>query len=1043
MILSDLSIKRSVLASVMSLVILLMGIGAYMVLPVRQYPNVTRPVVSVTTTYTGASPETVEATITNPLEENLNEIDGIRYISSQSSFGVSAINIEFASTRDVDAATLDVSNAVSRAVNSLPTSPDVSRPVVSKVSSNAQPIIWLVLQGSDYSMEQLSQIADLIIKRRVEVLPGVGNVIIGGEYEWAMRVWLDPKRLSAYGLAVGDIVSTLTRNNVQLPAGQIKSDSLFFNVVANAQMADPKGYADLVVREVNGSPIRIKDVGWVQLGSQGYDTIALFDGKPAVGVGIVPQTKSNAIDISNEVHKVLPAVRAAIPPGVELQVAMDTTDYIRDSIHEVTVTLGITFVLVSLVVMFFLHTFRATLIPVLAIPVSIIGAFAGMWVLGFSVNVLTLFSLVLAIGLVIDDAIIMLENIYRHQEMGEERLVAAVNGAREIGFPVLATTVSLIAIFIPLGFMRGDIGRLFTEFAITVAIAVGISGFVALTMTPMLCSKILRVSKPGKGLLSRGLRFLDRLLGAYAHVVTWSVNHRKTIILFMLLNIAAAVGLYEIAPKTFAPVEDVGYFLTIVKAPEGSNLWYTLHYLDDVEKDVRQIPAVEQFFAAIGIPVGGPASPRMGIVFAKLKPFDQRTMSQMQVVSKLFPEFMAIPGVLAFPINPPSLGERATAQDVQFVVVGPSMEKLADLNQAILAKTRSTPGMINIQSDLTIHTPQLNIAFHRERAADLGIPILDVAQALQVGLGGSHISDFIMNNKSYEVLAQLEPKHRARPGQIDELYVRSASGSLIPLSYLVSVSNTFGPDVIYHYDLQRSFTISASLLPQLPLGTALDKMAGYAAEVLPAGYSTALTGPSRDYKETSAALYLTFGVSLIFIYLVLAAQFESWAHPLTIMLSVPLALTGALITLYLTHNSLNIYSEIGIIMLIGLVTKNGILLVDYGNQLRARGYDLIQAAVQAGKIRFRPILMTSLAMIMGGVPLAMATGPGAQSRQPLGWAVVGGLVFSTVFTLMVTPVFYIVITRLADRLGLKTIPPKIQLVQEKKTRRRTKKKEGG
>ncbi len=499
MILSDISIKRSVLASVMSLIILLMGVGAYMVLPVRQYPDVTRPVVSVTTTYTGASPETVEATITNPLEENLNEIDGIRYISSQSSFGVSAINIEFVSTRNVDAATLDVTNAVSRAVNSLPTSPDVSRPVVSKVSANAQPIIWIVLQGEDYSMEQLSQIADLIVKRRVEILPGVGNVLIGGEYQWAMRAWLDPKKLSGYGLAVGDIVNTLTQNNVQLPAGQIKSDSLFFNVVANGQMADPEGYADLVVREVNGSPIRIKDVGWVQLGSQSYDTIARFNGKPAVGVGVVPQTRANSIDISDEVNRALPSIRAAVPAGVNLEVAVDTTDYIRDSVHEVTVTLVITFFLVSLVVMVFLHTLRATIIPVLAIPVSIVGAFAGMWVLGFSVNVLTLFSLVLAIGLVIDDAIIMLENIYRHQEMGEDRLVAAVNGAREIGFPILATTVSLIAIFIPLGLMRGDIGRLFTEFAISVAIAVGISGFVALTMTPMLCSRILRLSKKGQG----------------------------------------------------------------------------------------------------------------------------------------------------------------------------------------------------------------------------------------------------------------------------------------------------------------------------------------------------------------------------------------------------------------------------------------------------------------------------------------------------------------------------------------------------------------
>jgi multidrug efflux pump len=1023
MILSEISIKRPVLASVTSLLILLMGAAAYLTLPVRQYPNVTPPVVSVTTSYTGASPETIESTITNPLEESLNEIDGIRDISSQSSFGVSSINIEFVISRNVDAATQDVTNAVSKAINDLPNSPDVSRPVVSKVSSTAQPIIWLVLQGKDYSLEQLSQFADLNVKRRVEILPGVGNAIIGGEYTWSMRVWLDPEKMTAYGLTVGDIVQTLTQNNVQLPAGQIKSDSLFFNVVANAQMVDPKGYGDLVIREVNDVPVRIRDVGWVQLGAESYTTVARFNEKPVVGVGVVPLTKSNAIDISDEVHKALPQIRKTLPPGVSLDVAMDVTDYIRDSVHEAKVTLFIAFILVSLVVLLFLRTFWATLIPVLAIPVSIVGTFAGMWVLGFSVNVLTLFSLVLAIGLVIDDAIIMLENIYRHQELGEERIPAAVKGAREIGFPVISTSISLVAIFIPLAFMQGNIGRLFREFALTVPIAVGISTLVALTMTPMLCSKALRLSDPDKGFLKSSERAFRWMHNRYGRLAEWTVHHRKLITLFMLVNVAVMGLLYVVSPKTFVPVEDQGYFLTIIKAPQGSNLWYTLHYLKAVEKEIKEIPAVEHFFSAIGISVGGPASPRLGLLFPRLKPFNERKQSQMQIVRELFPKFMQIPGVLAFPINPPSLGEQATSQDVQYVVLGPSLEELAKINGVLLDKTRSTPGMINVQSDLTLETPQLNVDFHRERTADLGIPIYDVAQALQVGLGGSHVSDFIMNNKSYEVLVQLEPKYRARPGQIDQLYVRDLSGRLVPLSYLVSLTNGYGPDTIYHYNLQRSFTISASLLPYLPLSTALKKMDEYAGAILPAGYSTALTGPSRDYRETSSSLYLTFGISLIFIYLVLAAQFESWVHPFTIMLSVPLALAGGLLTLYLTGHSLNLYSEIGIIMLIGLVTKNGILLVEYGNRLRSRGEDLVRAAVDAGKIRFRPILMTSLTMVVGSLPLALATGPGSESRQPLGWAVVGGLLFSTIFTLLVTPVFYILITRIAERFGFKTIPP--------------------
>jgi len=1023
MMLSDISIKRPVLASVLSLLILLVGIAAYLALSVRQYPDITRPVVSVTTVYTGASPETVEATVTNPLEESLNSIDDIRDISSQSSFGVSAINIEFNSNRNVDAAVQDVTNAVSKAINKLPNSPNVERPVVSKVSSTAQPIIWLVLQGKDFSLEQLSQIADLIVKRRVEILPGVGNVIIGGEYTWAMRIWLNPSKMTGYGITVDDVVSTLADNNVQLPAGQIKSDALFFNVVANGQMKDPKGYADLVIRKVNGAPVRIRDIGWVQLGAESYDTIARFNGKPVVGVGVVPLTKSNAIDISNEVHQALSGIRTVLPKGVAIQVAMDVTDYIRDSIHEVTKTLLITFLLVSLVVLIFLRTLRATIIPVLAIPVSIIGAFAGMWIAGFSINVLTLFSLVLAIGLVIDDAIIMLENIYRRQELGESQQTAAVRGAREIGFPVLATTATLIAIFIPLAFMRGDIGRLFSEFALSVAMAVGLSGLVALTLTPMLCARILRLSEPRRGLFSLSERFFQWLQGRYGLLAEWAVRHRKIVGCFMLLNIGAAAGFYFILPKTFVPVEDQGYFLVIVKAPQGSNLWYTRHYLQDIEKDISQIPAVQHYFAAIGISIGGPASPRLGLAFPRLKPFDQRKMSQMEIVRRLFPRLMQIPGVLAFPINPPSLGEQATSQEVQFVVLGPSLKELAKLNRQLIDQARRTKGMINVQSDLTTETPQLNVDFHRERASDLGISVADVAQALEVGLGGSHVSDFIMNNKSYEVLVQLEPKFRAQPGQINDIYVRDRAGKQVPLSYLVSLTNTYGPDTIFHYNLQRSFTISASLQASLPLSKALDDMQANAKKILPAGYSTALTGQSRDYRETSASLYVTFAVSLVFIYLVLAAQFESWVHPLTIMFSVPLALTGALLALFATGNNINLYSEIGIILLIGLVTKNGILMVDYANRLRTGGEELVRAAVEAAKIRFRPILMTSLAMIMGGLPLALATGPGSQSRQPLGWAVVGGLVFSTLFTLLVTPVFYIFISRLAERLGLKTIPP--------------------
>lgn len=1029
--LSDTSISRPVFASVISLIILLTGLAAYFGLPVRQYPDVSNPVVSVTTTYIGASPQTVESTITNPLEEGLNGIDGIRAITSQSSFGTSAITVEFESARDADAATQDVTNAVNKVINQLPNNPNVNRPVIAKVSADAQPIIWLVLQGKNYSPEQLSQLADRIVKQRTEILSGVGNVIIGGYQEWAMRAWLNPKKLSAYGLTVNDVVTALQQNNVQLPAGQIKSDTLFFNVVANGQMVDPKQYADLVVREVNGVPVRIRDVGWVQLGASSYTSFARFNGERVVGVGIVPQSKANTLDVATLVHKALPNIRAALPQGITLTVAVDKTQYIRDSIHEVSITLFIAFALVVLVVLVFLRTFRATIIPVVAIPVSIIGAFAGMWALGFSINVLTLFSLVLAIGLVVDDAIIVLENIYRRQELGESRRVAAINGAREIGFPVLATTATLVAIFIPLALMQGNIGKLFHEFALTVAISVALSGLVALTLTPMLCSRYLQVSHAKRGLFVHTERLIEGSRARYAKAAQWATHHRKSVGIFMLANLALLGALYFFSPKTFVPVEDQGLILAVVKAPEGSNLAYTSHYLKQVEAAFKAQPAVKQYFAAAGLPVGGPASPRNAIVFARMQDFDLRSESQMVVVQKLFPPLMQIPGALVFPINPPSLGAGATSQDVQFVVQGADFDKLAELSKQLLDKAKATPGMVNVQSDLTSHTPQLEVDFLRQQAADRGISVAALAQTLQTAIGGTHASDFVMNNKNYQVIAQLEPKYRATPDAINGLYVRAANDEQVPVSDLVKVSNTYGPDTLYHYNLQRSVTLSASLLPFLPLSTALEGLQDEAGKILPEGYQTALTGQSRDYVETSGSLYVTFAVALIFIYLVLAAQFESWVHPLTILLSVPLALTGALLTLMLAQQSLNLFSQIGIILLIGLVTKNGILMVEYANQLRAAGKDLVFAAVEAGRIRFRPIVMTSLAMVAGSLPLALAAGAGAQTRQPLGWAVVGGLLFSTVFTLLITPVFYMLITGLADKLGLRTIPPKIEFAEEK------------
>ncbi len=1028
MILSDVSIKRPVLASVISLIIVLGGIAAYLNLPVRQYPNISQPVVSVTTDYIGASPETVEAKVTLPLEESLTQVEGVRDIISYSSFGASSIDIEFVSNRNVNAATQDVTNAVDQALGQLPNDANLQKPVIKKVGTTTAPIIFLAIQGKNYSLEQLTEYAQVIVQRRLQTLSGVGNVITPGARQWAVRVWLNPKLMTAHGVDVSDVVNTLQQNNIDLPAGQIQSTSLLFNVNTHGQMINPKKYGALVIKEVNGAPVRIRDVGWVQLGAQNYTSLVRLNGHPAVGIGIVPQSDANALAISKEVDAALPSIRAALPRGVSLKVAVDKTQFIRESLSEVYHSIFIAFGLVVLVVLFFLHTWRATLIPVLAIPVSIIGTFAGMWMLGFSINTLTLFSLVLSIGLVVDDAIIMLENIYRRQELGEPQLVAAINGAREIGFPVLATTISLIAIFIPLSMMQGYIGSLFHEFGVAVAISVAISGLVALTLTPSLCALILKRSAP-KGPFKLTERAFRAVHASYGRLAGWSVFHRKTIGLVLVANIALMVGLFSLLPKTVAPVEDQGIFLAVAKAPQGSNMWYTYHSMEKIYAAIKTLPPIlMHVFQAIGLPLHGPASQRIGLTFVRLVPFDKRNLSQMAMVRKLIPKLEQIPGVKAFALNPPSLGESFTEQDLEFVVMGPSLKKLGKIKGELTKKLSSTPGIINVQTNLANESHEITVDFNRERAADLGIPVAKIAQALEVGVGGAQVGNFVMDTNYYYVMAQFFPKYTAWPGDINNIYLRSASGQQVPLSELVTLHVGYGPDVVNHYDLQRAFTLGATVVPPLSSNAALKIAEQDLHQILPSGYRWALYGPTRDYARASHSLDLTFAIALIFIYLVLAAQFESWVHPLTIMLGVPFALTGALLILWLTGQSLNLYSEIGIIMLIGLVTKNSILLVEYTNQNRAHGAPMAQAAIEAAKVRFRPIVMTTMTMIVGSLPLALATGAGAQSRQPLGLAVIGGLAFSTLFILVVTPVFYLFITSVAERLGLKTLPPKIELI---------------
>jgi len=1023
---SDVAVERPVFAAVPSLLILVAGATSFGVLPVREYPDVDRPVVSVRTILPGASPETVEATVTEPLEEVMNGIEGIRSIESTSSFGQSSIDIEFVAGRDIDFAATDVTNAVQRAVGDLPD--DAERPVVSKAGANAQPIMWIWVSSDRHSMPDLTDIADRVAKTPLQILPGVARVLIGGERRYAMRIWLDPEAMAAHRVDAQDVRDAVRRNNLQLPAGQLEGTTRKFTVDADATLEDPRAYEEIVIREDGEAPVRISDVGRVELGSADYQTITRFDSEPIVGLGIVRQSRANELAVARSVRGLLPEIREALPEGVAMDVAVDNTIFVEASLQEVAKTLAIAFGVVVLVNLFFLRSATTTTIAAAAIPVSLVGAFAAMRVFGFSINVLTLLALVLAIGLLVDDAIVVLENVYRHQERGASPLRAAKAGAREVGLPVIATTAAVVAVLIPLSLMSGNTGRLFREFALVMASAVAISTFVALTLVPSLCSRFLRVGG-ASGRLSRGIdRGLDRARDGYTRVLEWALAHRALAGGFLLATGVGAGLLWMELPATFVPVEDRGRIATFLRAPQGSTAAYTDRALSGVEARFAELPEVKGYFSAIGMPIGGPPSTANGVLFGRLEPWGERERKQQEIVGMLAREFAAIPQALVFPINPPSLGARTTA-DVDVVVQAPgaSLEELGEVTSGILEEVRGLPGLVNVDSDLRLSNPEVEVVFDRERAEDIGVPVRAVVEALRLLVSQGEADEFVLNNERYDVITALAARYRITPEHLDRIHLRARDGQMVPISSVVDFVPGTGASTLNRYDLQRSARITASLAPGNTLERALDRVQEIVRGRLPEGFRSTLAGISREYEEAAGQIYATFAVALLVIYLVLAAQFESFVHPVTVMLSVPLATLGGLAALGLTGNTVNLYSQIGLVLLVGLVTKNSILLVDFANQARARGSALPDALREAGRVRFRPILMTSVTSMFGILPLALATGAGAESREPIGVAVIGGLLFSTVFTLALIPVLHHVVTLLAERLGLRTIPPPLHL----------------
>jgi multidrug efflux pump len=922
---------------------------------------------------------------------------------------VSQITIEFELTRDVDAAANDVRDRVSRARGRLPD--DIEEPIISKVEADANAIVWLAFYSDRHDQLQITDYADRYVKDRLSALPGVSNVIIGGERRYAMRIWLDKDRLAARQLTVQDVEAALRNQNVEIPSGRIESAQREFSVRTRGDLTTPDQFNQLILGYIQGYPIRLQDVGFAELGAEDDRNAVRVNGRPAVGLGVVKQSKANTLAVADAIKAELTGIEQSLPDSMKLEIAYDSSIFIDRSIHEVYVTMGIALALVVTVTFIFLRSFRATTIPAVAIPASIISTFTIMYALGFSINVLTLLGLVLAIGLVVDDAIVVLENIHRRIEQGQTAMHAAIEGSHEIGFAVVATTISLVTVFVPIAFMTGTTGRLFSEFGLAVAGSVLISGFIALTLTPMMSAKILNVQVAHTWFFRATERLFDGMNRIYRRLLTAALRWRIAVIGLGVLASVASYFLFASLKSEFAPVEDRGIYIGVMIAPEGSTLAYTDAYARRVEDLYEQVPEIDKYFMVIAPGLEKPNPVTNALSFTMLKDWDERDRSQQQVVAELAPKMFGIPGFLAFPINPPSLGQNIIKTPVQFVIGGPTYEALQDDVTKMLDRVRPYPGLVNLDTDLKLNKPELNVNISRSKAADVGVSVAAIGRTLETLLGGREVTTFKREGEEYDVIVKLRDQDRTKPSDLSGLYVRGNQGALVQLSNFVTVQETVAPRELNHYDKMRSATITANLAPGYTLGEVLTHLEQTAKDVLPPGTRITYAGESKEFKEATGSLYITFGLAILIIYLVLAAQFESFVHPFTILLSVPLAVTGALLSLKLTGSTLNVYSQIGMIMLVGLVSKNAILIVEFANQLRERGRALVDAIIEASTLRLRPILMTTAAMILGAVPLAIATGAGAESRRQLGFVIVGGLLFSTLLTLFIVPAVYTLLAR--------------------------------
>ena len=1030
--LAEISIRRPVLATVLSLLIVLIGAVSFNRLTVREYPKIDEPVVTVSVRYAGASAEVIESQVTKPLEDSIAGIDGVDVITSISRAEQGQISVRFRLEKDADSAAAEVRDRTSRVRNRLPQA--IEEPVIAKVEADAFPVIFMAFSSDTLNQLQINDLINRVVKSRLQTVTGVADVRIFGERKYAMRVWLDTDKLASYRLTTQDVEDAIRRSNLELPAGRIESQQREFSVTSQTDLLRPGQFGDIVVKNVNGFSVKIRDVARVQEAAAEERTAVRLNGRAAVAVGVIRQATANPLDLSTGVREAIPKLKADLPPGMQIDIANDNSIFIDRSVKNVYKTIVEAVILVALVIFVFLRTLRASLIPIITIPVSLVGTFALMALAGFSINTLTLLALVLAIGLVVDDAIVMLENIFRHIEEGMDPFSASIKGAREIGFAVITMTATLVAVYAPLAFTPGRTGRLFVEFALALAGAVVVSGVVALTLTPMMCSQLLK-HNPKPNWFDRTMeRLLTRLSDHYGLLLRWIVtarapirsNHsgkpglgqriksavlqaRWLVVGVMLASGVALVLVFPTMKQELSPIEDRGVILANITAPDGATLDYTNRYAQAVEKIGQPYKEFDRIFANVGNPTVAQAS-----VVYRTVDWEERKRSTLDMARELQPKFGGLPGVTVFTVTPPSLGQGFRERPVNFVIqTSDSYQNLSAVARQMMEEIAKNPGIVSPDIDLRLNKPELRIEVVRDKAADLGVSVEVVAKAIETVLGGRNVTRYKRDAEQYDVIVQTEARGRTTPEDIERIYVRGRNDTMIPLSALVKVRESVSPRELNHFSQRRSVSITASLAPDYSLGEALKFMDATAAKVLKPGYTTDLNGTSREFKNSQGALVVVFILALVFIFLVLAAQFESFIDPLVIMLSVPLSMIGALLALKWSGGSLNVYSQIGLITLVGLITKHGILIVEFTNQLRAGGMDMIDALVKASSQRLRPILMTTGAMVLGAVPLAFATGAGAESRIQIGWVIVGGMSLGTLLTIFVVPTMYTLFARKA------------------------------